>query len=148
MDEFTKDPIVSYNFAFEIQEEVKGFFTEVSGIGSETEFTEHKITVNGVDVIKQIPARLKWEPIVLKRGITNEMDIWEWRKQVEDGQIEAARRNGSITMMDPTGQVVLARWDFVRALPSKVSGPQPKSDSGDIAIEEMTIVHEGIKRVQ
>lgn len=147
MDDFTKDPVVAFNFKFEIQDEITGFFTEVSGLGSETEFTEHKVSINGKDIIKQVPGRLKWEPIVLKRGITNVMDIWTWRQQVEDGHIEGARRNGSIVMLDQDGTEV-ARWNFERALPSKVSGPQPKADSGDIAIEEMTIVHEGIKRVQ
>ena len=47
---------------------------------------------------------------------------------------------------DQTGSEV-ARWNFERGWPSKVSGPQPKSDSGDISIEEMVIVHEYIERV-
>ena len=41
-----------------------------------------------------------------------------------------------------------ARWDFVNAWPSKVTGPEMKTDSNDFAIEEMVLVHEGLKRVE
>jgi|DewCreStandDraft_4_1066084.scaffolds.fasta_scaffold117285_2 phage tail-like protein len=144
----SEDPLVSFNFAIEVQDQVTGFFTEVSGLGSETEVTEHKVMgPKGQQIVKQVAGRLKWEQIVLKRGITANMDIWDWRKMVEDGQLEEARRNGSIVMYDQTGGEV-ARWNFERAWPSKVTGPQPKADSGDIGIEEMTIVHEYVKRVK
>jgi phage tail-like protein len=145
MDE--EDPLVSFNFAIEVQDEVAGFFTEVSGLGSETEATEHLVVgPNGQQVVKKVPGRLKWEDITLKRGITSNMDIWDWRKKVEEGDVVGARRNGSIVMYDQTGGEV-ARWNFENAWPSKVSGPQPKSDSGDIGIEEMIIVHEYITRI-
>jgi phage tail-like protein len=95
----------------------------------------------------KIPGRMKWQDITLKRGITSVMDVWDWRKQVEDGDVEGSRKNGSITMFNQNLQPV-ARWDFERAWPSKVSGPQPKSDSNEVAVEEMVIVHEGIRRVK
>lgn len=141
-----QDPLVSFNFGLEIQGKVTGFFTEVSGLGSETEIVEHKVVENGIEMVKKIPGRLKWDNITLKRGITSAMDIWDWRKEVEDGNVDGARVNGSIVMYDQTGGEV-ARWNFERAWPSKVSGPSPKSDSNEIGVEELTIVHEYIERV-
>lgn len=142
----SEDPIVSFNFAIEVQGQLKGAFTEVSGLGSEHEVIEHKIMENGQEVIKKIPGRIKWENITLKRGITHEMDIWLWRKEVEQGNYVGARRNGSIVMYDNKSAEV-ARWNFVNAWPVKVSGPQPKTDSNEISIEEMVLAHEGIERV-
>ncbi|MCZ7666776.1 MAG: phage tail protein [Chloroflexi bacterium] len=75
------------------------------------------------------------------------MDIWNWRKQVEDGDVDSARHNGSIMMYDQHLNPV-ARWNFENAWPVKVTGPQPKSDSNDIGVEELTIAHEYIVRVQ
>lgn len=95
----------------------------------------------------QIPGRLKWEQISLKRGITSSLDIWKWRKQVEDGDVEGSRRDGSIVMFNQQLEPV-ARWDFKRAWPVKVSGPQPKSDSNEIGVEELSIAHEYIERVE
>ncbi len=141
-------PLVGFHFSLEFQGKIAGYFTECSGIGSEHEVVEHKVvTPDGRQVVMKIPGRLKWENITLKRGITSDMDIWDWRKEVEDGNVEAARRNGSIVMYDQTLKPV-AQWDFTRAWPVKVSGPQPKSDSNEISLEELTIAHEYIKRVK
>jgi len=142
-----ENPLVGFHFAVEVQNVVTGFFTECSGLGSEHEVIEHKVvTEQGQEVVMKIPGRLKWENITLKRGITSAMDIWDWRKQVEDGQVADARHDGSITMFDQELNPV-ARWEFQNAWPVKVTGPQPKSDSNEIGIEELTLAHEYISRV-
>ncbi|MBP8000201.1 MAG: phage tail protein [Chloroflexi bacterium] len=141
-----EDPLVSFHFAIDIQGVIAGFFTECSGLGSETEIVEHKVVKDGVEVVMKIPGRLKWENIVMKRGITSNMDIWTWRKQVETGDVAGARRDGSIIMYDQTLSEV-ARWNFIRGWPSKVTGPSVKSDSNEIGVEELTITHEYIERV-
>lgn len=141
-------PLVGFHFSLELQGKIAGFFTECSGIGSEHEVIEHKVvTASGQQVIMKVPGRLKWENITLKKGITGAMDMWDWRKEVEDGKVEDARRNGMITMYDQTLKPV-AQWEFTRAWPVKLSGPQPKSDSNEIGVEELTIAHEYIKRVK
>jgi phage tail-like protein len=141
------DPLTGFHYAVEIQGMVSGYFTECSGLGSEHEVIEHKIVDRkGKEVIQKLPGRLKWENISLKRGITDSMDIWDWRKTVEDGDVDSARANGSIVMFDQHLSEV-ARWNFENAWPVKVSGPQVKSDSNEIGIEELTIAHEGLWRV-
>ena len=142
-----QDPLVGFHFAVEVQGVVTGFFTECSGLGSEHEVIDHNvITEQGQEVVMKVPGRLKWENITLKRGITSAMDIWDWRKQVEDGRVADARHDGSITMFDQELSAV-ARWEFKNAWPVKVTGPQPKSDSNEIGIEELTLAHEYISRV-
>lgn len=143
-----KDPLVGFHYAVEVQGVVTGFFTECSGLGSEHEIVDHKVVdPKGKEIIQKIPGRMKWENISLKRGITDNMDIWKWRKQVEDGKVNEARKNGSIVMYDQSLTEV-ARWNFERGWPSKVTGPQLKSTSNEIGIEDMTIVHEGLERVK
>jgi phage tail-like protein len=143
-----EDPLIGFNFGLEIQGAVSGYFTEVSGIGSEHDIIEHKVVdQKGHEMTRKIPGRLKWGDITLKRGITSVMDVWDWRQQVEEGNVSSARKNGSITMLDRNYNEV-ARWNFENGWPSKVTGPALKSDSNDFGIEEMVIVHEGIKRVQ
>ena len=142
-----EDPLIGFHFSVDIQGVITGYFTECSGLGSEHDIVEHKVTnEKGQEGVMKIPGRLKWENITLKRGITSSLDIWDWRKQVEDGDVEGARRDGSIVMYDQELQEV-ARWNFERAWPVKVSGPSPKSDSNEIGIEELTLSHEYIERV-
>ena len=143
------DPFIVYSFALDMSGGAAGFFTEVSGVGSESEVVEHKVVgkEGHTSIVQKIPGRLKWTDITLKRGITATMDIWEWRKQVEDGDMAGARKNCSIIMYDETGKAA-ARWDIVNAWPSKVSGPSFKSDGNEYGVEEVTLVHEGLTRVK
>jgi len=145
----SENPLVGFHFGIDIGNGViTGYFTECAGLGSEHEIIEHKVVDNsGHEVTMKIPGRLKWENIVLKRGITKSMDLWDWRKKVEDGKVEDARRDGSVIMYDNTLKEV-ARWDFERAWPVKITGPQPKADSNEIGIEEITVTHEYIRRVK
>ncbi|MDX2136632.1 MAG: phage tail protein [Chloroflexota bacterium] len=140
------DPLVGFHYAIEVQGVVSGFFTECGGLGSEHEVIEHKVVDSkGREVIQKIPGRMKWQDITLKRGITDQMDIWKWRKMVEDGDMENARKNGSVVMFDNAYQEV-ARWDFERGWPLKVTGPQLQSDSNAFGVEELVITHEGLTR--
>lgn len=146
VDTGREDPIVGFHFALDVQGVIKGYFTEVSGIGSETEVAEQKVVnEKGIQVVLKVPGRLKWGDITLKRGLTSNMDLWKWRKLVEDGDVKSSRKNGSIIMFDQSLKPV-AQWDFKNAWPSKISGPNPKSDSNELQVEEITIVHEYIAR--
>ena len=143
-----KDPLVQFSYALDLGGKVKGYFTECSGLGSEHDVVEHKVVdEKGRQMIKMVPGRIKWDKITLKRGITDAKDIWDWRKKVEDGQVEDARIDGSIIMMDQELKPI-ARWNFEGGWPSKVSGPQLKSASNEIGVEELTIVHHRLERVQ
>ena len=142
-----EDPLVGCQFSLEIQGVISGYFTEVGGLGSEHEIVEHKVVdKNGHDMVMKIPGRLKWSDITLKRGLTSSMDLWDWRKQVEDGDVQGARKNGSVVMYDQMSSQV-ARWNFSNAWPSKVSGPSLNAQNNEFGIEEVVIVHEGIERV-
>lgn len=148
IDTEREDPLVGFLFALDVQGQIAGYFTECSGIGSETEIAEQKVVNDkGIQVVLKVPGRLKWGDITLKRGLTSSMDLWDWRKMVEDGFVSKARKNGSIIMFDQELKPK-AKWDFKNAWPSKISGPTPKSDGNDISLEEITIVHEYISRTK
>ena len=142
------DPLIGFHYAVEVQGMVTGYFTECSGLGSEHEVIEHKVVDDkGKEIIMKIPGRVKWENITLKRGTTDNLDIWNWRKKVEDGDVDGARANGSIVMFDQHLSE-MARWNFENAWPVKVSGPSVKADSNEIGIEELAIAHEGLWRIK
>jgi phage tail-like protein len=145
--QLVSDPLIGYQFGIEVGGMVKGYFAEVDGIGSESEVVEHKVSIDGKEMVQKMPGRLKWNDVTLNRGITDNLEIWFWRQLVVDGDVKGARRNCSILMYDRNAKVA-ARWDFVNAWPSKVSFRDVKADSNDFAIEEMVIVHEGMKRVK
>jgi phage tail-like protein len=141
-----EDPLLGFNFKLEVSGKIAGFFTECSGIGSEHDVVEHKVVDDaGHEITRKIPGRLKWGDITLKRGITSDLQIWKWRDDVVAGKMGTSRVNASIFMMDRTYTVV-AEWKLVNAWPSKVTGPNLKSDGNEFGVEEVVIVHEGVSR--
>ena len=144
------DPLVGFNFALEVDGPVKvtGYFTEVSGIGSENEVVEHKVVNDqGQEMVQKVPGRLKFGDVTLKRGLTHDISFWDWRELVEQGKMDKARANCSIIMFDRDYEPIV-RWDLENAWPSKVSGPSLSSGSNDFSVEELVLVHEGMKRVE
>ena len=130
-------------FALEIQDFFTGAFQEASGIGSETETAE-----NG-GVVAKVPGRAKWGDITLKRGITSSLELYSWRRAVEEGRIQEARKSGSIIAYDQSHTEV-ARWNFVNAWPNKVEyGGGQSSHSGPLcAWEALTLDVEFVTRVR
>jgi phage tail-like protein len=144
----SEDPLVGFHFGLEVTGVLAGYFTHVSGLSSENEVVEHKVTDGkGIGSIQIQPGRLKWNPITLKRGVTSSLDIWDWRQKVVDGKVADARKSASIIAYDQEAKAV-ARWDMDRAWPSKVSGPEFDSTTGNVMFEEVTIVFESVKRVK
>ena len=137
------DPLISFQFALEING-MTGYFTEVSGIFTDNPVATHKVvTPQAKEVVMHVPGRSDGDEMTFKRGLTMNREFWEWRELVVTGQTQEARVDGTVIMFNRAYEEV-RRWSFVNGWPSKISGPQLAADSNDYAIEELTIVHEGL----
>lgn len=145
-DAHTEDPLLGFNFMLELEGAIAGYFTECAGIGSEHEIVEHKVVdSSGHEIVRKIPGRMKWQDVTLKRGITSDLQIYDWRQLAVEGKMSDARKNCTITMLS-RDYAPVAVWHFHNAWPSKVTGPNLKADSNEFGVEEVTIVHEGMWR--
>lgn len=116
-------------------------FSEVSGLTVETEFEE--IAEGGVNqYVHRLPSRTRYEPIVLKRGITVMSDLWDWYADVVEGKV--VRRNGSIILFD-NRFIEFRRWNFYDAYPTKWIGPALDASGSQVAVETIELVHNGLK---
>lgn len=140
------DLLTTFSFHVELDGVDIGAFKEASGVESETEIIEYKEAAEkGKMTIRKAPGAMKWSDITLKKRIDSATDLWDWRREVEEGDIDAARRTGSIVLYD-SKQVEVARWNFESGWPSKWKGADLNAGEDAIAIEEITITHEGLKR--
>ena len=136
-----------YQFYLELDGITEAMFRECSGLSSENQVIEaYHATKDGKQILKKYPGPLKFGDISLKRGLTSDSNLWAWRREIEMGNVEANRKNGSVVIYDQANSEV-ARWNFVNGWPSKISGPSLSAGGNEIAIEEITIVHEGLERV-
>ncbi len=130
-------------YALERDGVLTGYFKECEGLGSETEVIEFR-EGGETGVVRKLPGRVKYSDITLKRGLTSDMTIWNWREDVIAGQ-EGFRSQARIRMLNPSG-AELAVWNLSGAWPSKVSGPELNADGNEVAIESIVLVHEGLHR--
>ena len=86
----------------------------------------------------------KWSDIELKRGVATDTSLWNWRKLVIDGKLEAARKDCTVTMLDSAGQAV-ATYSISNAWPKQYHGVGLKADSNEVAVEGITLFHEGFE---
>jgi phage tail-like protein len=144
----TEELFGAYNFLLEVtgitqdSKIVVGGFKSVSGMDSETEIVEFK---QGNDtIVRKKPGRTTYANITLERGYTATDDLWEWRKNIEDGKID--RRSGSVIILDQDGATEVARYNFYEAWPAKWYVPDMAADSSAMAIEKVELAVERIER--
>lgn len=136
------DPYRGYNFLVEIDGITQAGFQEVSGLDASTDPIDYR-EGNDPNHVRKLPGLNKYTAITLKRGITDSDELWKWYQSVAAGKAE--RKNGSIVLLDDTGQERL-RWNFAGAWPSKWSGPSFNSTSNAIAVETLEITHEEVRK--
>ncbi|MFC8662309.1 phage tail protein [Streptomyces sp. NPDC057199] len=128
-----------------------GGFQECSGLGLEADVRELSAGGDNDRVVRRA-GRVKLQPLILKRGMFTATDggsadtsLWEWLRNMTTGGRAVSRYDGNVEVLDPSNQRVVARWKFVRGLPLKVSGPTLNARTGEIAVEELHIAHEGLR---
>jgi phage tail-like protein len=136
------DPLVNFRFQVEIDGLIIAGFSEVSGLQAEIETREY--SEGGVnDHVYQLPEKVKYPNLVLKRGLTDSDVLWKWHNNAVNGWIK--RKNGRIILYDSIGNEIW-HWAFEGAYPVKWAGPDFKADSSTTAIETLELVHNGIKK--
>ena len=140
------DLMTTHSFGVEVDGVNIASFKEASGIDSTVEvITYQESTTEGQMITRKVPGSTSWSDITLRRRLDSSEEFWEWHKQVVDGDIDSARRNGSIVLFDSM-QEEISRWNFEAGWPSSWKGADLDAGANDIAVEEVTIAHEGLVR--
>jgi phage tail-like protein len=137
------DPFKAFNFLVEIEGITQAAFSEVSGLESETAVIEYRAGGEKVNWVRKLPGLTKFGNIVLRRGVTQDAELWNWRKSIVEGNVD--RRNGTIVLLDDKRNEVV-RWNFWNGWICKWEGPTLNAKANEVAIETIEIAHEGLER--
>lgn len=137
-----KDPFRAFNFLVEIDGITRAAFRECSGLDSTQDPIEYREGGEALTT-RKLPGLVKYSNISLKRGITDDAELWAWRKTAMEGKVQ--RKNGSIILLDEAGAEKL-RWNFVNGWPTKWTGPSFNATGNEVAIESLDIAHEGVSK--
>lgn len=142
----TTDPSPSFRFHVEIQGVNVARFSECSGLEIENETFDYKEGGQNAR-LHRFPGRFKFNNLTLKKGIaTDGQMLWKWVQSMVKGQI--VTHNITVTLYDLTGQTPLRAWVFQDAYPVKWSAAALSADQNTIAVETLTLAHQGMDFAQ
>ena len=154
-----RDPVLAFNFQIALTDSAAGTgklvtsialqpliadplagFNECTGLEMTLETEDYPEGGNNGTVLK-FAKRMKYGEITLKKGQTTRTDLMDWCYGFTQGN--AKRKDGVITLQDSRHKPYMV-WGFRRALPTKYSGPSMNAQQNGVAIESITIAHEGL----
>ena len=135
------DPYLGARFFVEIEGVDQGGFTECTGLQAEVEVTDYQEGGNN-GYVHKLAGRTKFSNVVLKRGVTDSSDLWDWFQDVSRGQIE--RKDVSVVLYNSELEEV-RRWNLREAFPSKWVGPAFNATTPAVAIESLELAHHGFE---
>ncbi|QIE56031.1 phage tail protein [Pikeienuella piscinae] len=113
-------------------------FTEVSGLGVETEVIEYREGVSPEYSKLKIPGMQKYANVTMKRGVfASDNEFFEWWNTVALNKIE--RRDITISLLDEEHAPVMV-WKLKNAWPTKIISTDLKADGNETAIESVEVV--------
>lgn len=151
MPVFRENPYSAFNYIVSLgggqgdgaEGAVIGGFSDVSGLGVEISYAEYRNGNEKFNTVRKVANTHKLDDVTLKRGLVGSDDLFLWVKGVRDGAADP--RQVTITLLDEARQPV-ATWSLRNAQPKKWTGPTlTAKGGGEVAMEELSFVHEGIE---
>jgi phage tail-like protein len=137
---------VSSNFLFEVDGVQIGSFKEVHGLELRVEIqTYEEGGENGF--VHQLPSRMSWPNIVLKRGVVQTDALFDWVRKSSGADFATAgnkltRCTGAIVLMSSSNQR-LRSYELQGAFPVRWTGPRLNVDALEPLVEELEVAHHG-----
>ena len=147
--QFEHDSATLATFIVEIDGVEIGRFTEITGLQLDIDVMEYE---EGGEhgFVHKLPGRLKWQNLVLKRGVTNDDNLLKWlQDSAGDGFLKrkgkVTRTSAAITLVGANGKR-LRSWIVDEAMPVRWTGPNfASSATSELPEEELEIAHHGFR---
>lgn len=143
-------PYQSFNFLVELEagtgKNPFAGFSEVSGLNLEITVAEYRAGNYAENYVRKVPGISKAGDVTLKRGVMGVANLYEWIDNVRRGDINRAKRDVVIKLLDETRENVVVSWKLRGAMPLKWTGPTLNAKGGgDVAIEEFVLSVETVE---
>ena len=134
-------PMPKFRFEVDLGTELKGIaFQEVSGMDVENQIIEYRASNSALFSTEKMPGIKKYGNVTMKRGVfVNDNTFWNWYTQIAMNIVK--RTTVVIKLLDESGSLTM-QWTLINAWPTKITGPNLKSDGNEVAIDTLEIAHE------
>lgn len=119
-----------------------GAFSECTGLEATLEPKAVKEGGRNYGANQRVGA-VSFATIVLRRGITRNLDLWNWFNRVAATGGTSFRMDVQIDHL-ALDDTILRSWHLDRALAVKFKTADLNARGGEVALEELHLVHEGL----
>ena len=135
-------PYRTFNFRVEIDGIASASFSEVTLPVASIDVVEYREGGDKVSSSRKLPGRARFGNVVLRRGVTRELDLYQWFRAVLSGDLQ--RRDVLIVLENAEREPVRA-WQVRRAWPCRYESPALDARASEVAIETLELACEGIE---
>ncbi len=137
------EPLRAYNFAVDIDGQVQGYFTQVTGLQAQIETIDYR--EGGGQYVQKLRGRVAFGEVELFYGITTSLDLWRW---MEDSlKSDTYKKNISIVLLDHHRRSGAMRWNLINAWPCRWRAQPLDGLASDVAVESMALAFDYFERV-
>ena len=132
------------NFRFRVDGIDVASFADVTVPETSTTATDYR---EGTDPThsRKLSGLTTYGTVSLKRGLTDNMDLYNWRKEViADGAL-THRKDLTLVLVDEAGNDAMT-WQVLKAWPTKYDAGDFSAKGNDVIIESLDLVCEEVKQ--
>jgi phage tail-like protein len=136
-----ENPYGNFNFVVAVDGLDEAGFAEVELPAAEIETIEYREGSDRSSGTRKLPGRVRYGNLVLRRGVSGRLDLWQWFEAMRSGQ--ADRRNVTVTLLDET-RTPVQQWRFRDAWPVKYDPSDLNGTGNEVVIELLELAVESI----
>jgi phage tail-like protein len=141
-------PYAQFNFVVDLgdgqTEGPQAGFAEVGGLAMTVDTIEYRTGNMRENAVIKLPGLARYPNVSFRRGLIGSLALYEWMRQIRDGDAKALR-TVTIQLLDEERSAVVASWKLLRARVVKHSSGPFNALGSDVAIEEMVLAHERLE---
>lgn len=127
---------------------ITGAFSDISGLEASMEPKSLKVGGRNYGAV-QLPGPVTFSTVVMKRGIILQRHLWSWWSSFAGADGKTNGGWGSANRCDLfvvllQNLVPMVGWKLANAMPVKFRIGDLNAKGGEIAVEELHVVHEGL----
>lgn len=139
-------PYLNNNFTVQIGGiEIAHGFQEAVLPTMQIDVVEYRSGSDRVSQSRKLPGRLSYDNLILRRGVTGSLELYEWIRQIANGDIANGLRDVIIHLFSEDRSQPVLTWRFVRAWPAGYTIAPLHAEEGETLLEELEIAFDEMR---
>ncbi len=138
-------PYMQFNFLVDLgggeARSIEAGFDECGPLSSEVAVVEYRNGNEPTNAPRKLTGLTRVADLTLRRGVVGSTALWQWLRQVQDGD-QAALRTVTVSLLDEGRDSVVLTWRLHNARPTRWTIEPLSARRSEVAVEELVLAYE------